>query len=171
MEERLNSSKPLDELKERESELRGKKAEAQKIINSKGITIIERMAVESKLSQINEEEALLQTQIAEREATMLLRERIKEIFKKYEVSLTAVVLPAGVTIGAVVGSITNALKTTGKAMANGFKDLGAKLSSLLPGLVGQVGHSNNHRRFVCFMLWFFFWGDVNRTVASFGVPG
>ena len=44
----------------------------------------------------------------------------------------------GITIGAVVGSITKALKATGKAIGNGLKDIGAKIGSLLPGLIGSV---------------------------------
>ena len=92
------------------------------------------------MAQINEELARLQTQVAEREAAMPLRERVKEIFKKYGVTRTAIVLAAGVAIGVVVGSITNALKATGKAMSAGIKEIGAKLSSLLPGLIGQVAH-------------------------------
>ena len=90
------------------------------------------------MAQINEELARLQTQVAEREAAMPLRERVKEIFKKYGVTRKAIVLAAGVAIGVVVGSITNALKATGKAMSAGIKEIGAKLSSLLPGLIGQV---------------------------------
>ena len=69
-----------------------------------------------------------------------MRERIKEIFKKHGVTVTAIVIAAGVTIGAVVGSITKGLKATGKAMAGGLKEIGAKLGSLLPGLIGQVAH-------------------------------
>jgi len=74
----------------------------------------------------------------ERERGRPLLERVKEIFKKYGVTLTAVLLAAGVTIGAVVGSITNALKATGKALGKGLKDIGSKLASLLPGLIGSI---------------------------------
>jgi len=78
----------------------------------------------------------LQTQIAEREDAMPLREKIKEIFKKHGVTVTAILLAAGVTIGAVVAAVTKAFKAKGKAMAGGLKDIGAKLGSLLPGLIG-----------------------------------
>jgi len=71
---------------------------------------------------------------------MPLREKIKEIFKKHGVTVTAILLAAGVTIGAVVSAVTKALKATGKAMAGGLKEIGAKLGSLLPGLIGQVVH-------------------------------
>ena len=66
-----------------------------------------------------------------------LLERVKEIFKKYGVTLTSILLAAGVTIGVVVGSITNALKATGKALGKGLKDIGAKLGSVLP-LIGSI---------------------------------
>ena len=52
---------------------------------------------------------------------MPLRERVREIFKKYGVTVTAIFVAAGVTIGAVVGAITNALKSMGNQLANGLK--------------------------------------------------
>jgi hypothetical protein len=39
------------------------------------------------------------------------------------VTLTAIFLAAGVTIEAVVGALTKALKATGKALGNGLKAL------------------------------------------------
>ena len=80
----------------------------------------------------------LQTQIAEREATMPLRERVREIFKKYGVMVTSIFLAAGVTIGAVVRAITNALKAMGKQLANGLKVVWAKAASALPGLIRAI---------------------------------
>ena len=70
----------------------------------------------------------MRTQIEERERALPLRERIKEIFKKYGVTVAAIFVAAGVTTGAVIGAITNALKATGKALGNGLKDLGKKNS-------------------------------------------
>ena len=88
------------------------------------------------MAERNEEIARLQTQIAEREGALSLRERVKEIFKKY--GFTAIVFAAGVTIGAVAGAITNSLKALGKGLGNGLKDIGKKTASLLPGLLGSV---------------------------------
>jgi len=140
IEERLNNTKPLDDLNEREAELRQQNAEDQAIIDSTDTLPSERQAAEARVEERNEELARLQTQNAEREAAMPLRERIEEIFKKNGVTVTAILLAAGVTIGAVVGSITKALKATRKAMAGGLKEIGPKLGSLLPGLIGQVAH-------------------------------
>ena len=87
------------------------------------------------MAERNEEIARLQTQIEERERALPLRERIKEIFKKHGVTLTAIILAAGVTISSVIGAITKSLKTTGKSLGNGLKEIGKKTASLLPGLV------------------------------------
>jgi len=53
-------------------------------------------------------------------------------------TLTAIFLAAGATIGSVVSAITKGLKATGKAMGSGLKEIGSKLGSLLPGLIGQI---------------------------------
>ena len=143
MQERLNSTKPIDDVNARESELRRQKAEYQELIDAEDTSPSDREVAVARV-QTNEELVPLQTQIAEREGAMLLRERIKEIFKKHGVTVMAIELAAGVTIGAVVGSITNALKASGKAMAAGLKDLEAKLGSLLPGLVSQIAGFISH---------------------------
>ena len=103
-------------------------------------TSLEKEAAEERVAARNEEIARLQTQIAEREATMPLRERVREIFKKYGVTETAIFLAAGITIGAVVGAITSALKSMGNQLANGLETVGAKAASALPGLIGASVH-------------------------------
>ena len=90
------------------------------------------------MAERQEELARLRTQIDERERALPLRERVKEIFKKYGVTVTAIVLAAGVTIGAVIGAITNALRATGKALGKGLKDIGSKVASALPVLIGSI---------------------------------
>jgi len=139
-EDRLNSTKTLDDLNQRKDEILKQNAEDQEIIGATDTSPSEIQAAETRVQERNEELARLQTQIAEREEAMPLRERIKEIFKKHGVTMTAIVIAAGVTIGTVVSSITKGLKATGKAMAGGLKELAAKLGSMLPGLIGQVAH-------------------------------
>ena len=138
IEKRLNNTKAIVELKEQESELKRQNEKDQAIIQDDNASPSEREAAEARVAERNEELSRLRTQIEEREAGMPLRERIREIFKKYGVTVTAIFIAAGVTIGAVVGSITKALKATGKAIGNGLKDIGAKIGSLLPGLIGSV---------------------------------
>ena len=83
--------------------------------------------------------ARIDTRMDERVAEMPLRERVCEIFKKYDVTVTAIFLAAGITIRAVVGAITNALKSMGNQLANGLKQLEQK--SLLHFLVLLVRSS------------------------------
>jgi len=122
-EERLNSTKPLDDLNSREAELRQQNAEDQEIIDATDTPSSEKEAARDRKEERVEELARLQTQIAEREEAMPLRERIKEIFKKHGVTVTSILLAAGVTIGVVVSSITKGLKAAGKATANGLKQI------------------------------------------------
>jgi len=114
MEERLNQTKPLDDLKEQESDLQQQNAEDQAIIQDENASPSDIEAARERVEERNEELARLQTKIEERERTRPLLEKVKDIFKKYGVTVTAIVLAAGVTIGVVVSSITNSLKATGK---------------------------------------------------------
>ena len=117
MEERLIEAKRLDELNE----------EDRAIINDPDASEVDKEAAEKRI------EARLQG-----EDTMSLRERVREIFKKYGVTVTAIFLAASITIGAVVGAITNALKSMGNQLGNGLKTVGAKAASALPGLIGAI---------------------------------
>ena len=75
-------------------------------------------AAEGRVAERNEELARLQTQIAKRARPAL--ERIKDILKKYGVTVTAIFLAAGAIIGAVITVVTNASKATGKALGDGL---------------------------------------------------
>ena len=138
MEARLNDTRTLDELKEQEVELQRQNEEDQAVIDDENTSPSDKQAAEGRVAERQEELARLQTQIDERERALPLRERVKEIFKKYGVTVTAIVLAAGVTIGAVIGAITNALRATGKALGKGLKDIGSKIASALPGLIGSI---------------------------------
>ena len=138
MEARLNDTRTLDELKEQEAELQRQNEEDQAVIDNEDASPSDKQAAEGRVAERQEELARLQTQIDERERGLPLRERVKEIFKKYGVTVTAIVLAAGVTIGAFVGAITNALKATGKALGKGLKNIGSKLASILPGFIGSI---------------------------------
>ena len=112
--------------------------EDQAIIQDQMASPSERETAEGRVAERNEEPRRLQTQVEERERALPLSERVKEIFKKYGVTVTAIFLAAGVTIGAVVGAITKALKATGKAMGGGLKAIGSRLGSPLPGLISSI---------------------------------
>ena len=138
IEERLNKTKALDELKEQKNDLNRQNEEDQKIIQDENTTPSEREAAEARVAERNEELDRLQTQIGERERSMPLLERVREIFKEHGVTVTAIFLAAGVTIGAVIGTITNALKKFGTDLGNGLKTVEAKAANALPGLIGAI---------------------------------
>ena len=138
VEERLYRTMHLDGLKEKINDLNRENEEDQAIIQDENTTPSEREAAEVRQAERNDEIARIQIQADERVAEMPLRERVREIFKKYGVTVTAIFLAAGVTIGAVVGAITNALKSMGNQLANGLKAVGAKAASALPGLIGAI---------------------------------
>ena len=138
LEERLFATKSFDSLKEQESNLQRQNEEDRAIIEDETASPSDKEAAEERFAARNEELVRLQTQIAEREAALPLRERVKEIFKKYGVTLTAIFLAAGATIGAVIATVTNALKKLGTDLGNGLKTLGAKAASALPGIIGAI---------------------------------
>lgn len=64
---------------------------------------------EARVAEREGELARLRIEIEESENSMRLFERVEEIFKKYGLTVTAIVLAAGTDIGAVIGAITNSL--------------------------------------------------------------
>ena len=138
LEENVYSKKSLNDLEEFKRHLQRQNEIDEAIIQDENATPFEKEAAQERFAARAEENARLQTHIDERVAEMPLRERVREILKKYGVTVTAIFLAAGVTIGAVVGAITNALKSMGNQLANGLKTVGAKAASALPGLIGAI---------------------------------
>ena len=91
-----------------------------------------------RIIEREEEIARLAPQIQEREEAVPLRERIKNIFKKYGWTLQAVVLAVGLVLGALALAGLKGLKAGTKAVGQGLKTIGQKLGSLLPGLIGSI---------------------------------
>ena len=79
----------------------------------------------------------LAPQIQQREEALPLRERVKNVFKKYGWTLQAVVLATGLVLGAVALAAINGLKAGTQAVGKGLKTIGQKLGSLLPGYIAR----------------------------------
>ena len=94
IEERLNSIKPLDELDDL-SRIEKLNEQDQAIIDDVYESEFDKEAARERMSARNEELSRLHAQISERKSAMSLRERIKHIFKKYGVTVTAIFLAAG----------------------------------------------------------------------------
>ena len=139
-EEKLSVKRSLTDEKRKQLEKDNKEVEKankedRKIINDRDADPDEKRRAEERVAFREREIRQIATQL---EKNKSLSEKVKEIFKKYGVTVTAIFLAAGVTIGAVIATITNALKAMGKQMANGLKALGAKAASALPGLIGAI---------------------------------
>ena len=134
----LNRTKPLDELEREREELKRKIEEDRRIMNDKDATSRERMVAGERFSENTDELARLDPQIQEREQELPLRERVKNIFKKYGWTLQAVALAVGIVLSALALAATNGLKAGTQAIGNGLKAIGQKLGSLLPGLIGSI---------------------------------
>ena len=63
LEERLNSTKPLDDLREKESELERQNEEYKTVINDKNASPSEKEAPEARVAEREEELAWLRTEI------------------------------------------------------------------------------------------------------------
>ena len=138
LEARLNATKSLNDLREQDTELQQKNAEDQQILDDENATPEEKEAARERIAERNEERARLSSQIQEREQARPLRERIREIFKKYGWTLQAIVLAADIVISAVVLTTLNALAKATKAIGNGLKELGKKAAAALPGLIDSI---------------------------------
>ena len=72
------------------------------------------------------------------EERLTLRQRIKEIFKKYGFTAFAVMTAIGTVIGVIVANLKAGLTKVAKGVGNGLKELGKKLGEILPGMIGAI---------------------------------
>ena len=84
-----------------------------------------------RITQLNNE----REQILEK---VPLWERIKEIFTKYGWTLKVLFIAAGTVIGAVSLYLITTMKNGANAVSNGLKEIGKKVGSILPGLLGAI---------------------------------
>ena len=135
----LNRTKSLDELEERYETLKRANEEDQRVIDDENATSSDKQAAEARMQERREELERLEPQIQQREEEALpLRERVKNIFKKYGWTLQAVVLAVGVVRSALALAGLNSIKAGTKAVGQGLKTIGQTLGSLLPGLIGSI---------------------------------
>ena len=67
-----------------------------------------------------------------------LKQRIKEIFKKYAFTAIAVATAIATLIGVIVSNLKAGLTKVAKGVGNGLKELGKKLGEILPGMIGAI---------------------------------
>ena len=91
-----------------------------------------------RVAQLGQEQNQLEQEKEQLEERLPLRERVKNIFKKYGWTLQAVALAVGIVLSALALAGMNGLKAGTKAVGQGLKTIGQKLGSLLPGLIGSI---------------------------------
>ena len=72
------------------------------------------------------------------EEKLPLKQRIKEIFKKYGFTIIAVSAAVATVIGVIVSNLKSGLTKVAQGVGNGLKELGAKLGQILPGMIGAI---------------------------------
>lgn len=83
--------------------------------------------------------SLMQLRMRELEEGTSLRERVRNIFKKYGFTVSAVVLAVGKMIGVIiVSALSKGLTSVVEGVGNGFKTLRSKIAGILPGLIGSM---------------------------------
>ena len=122
---------------DREEMEKANKKDAE-IFNDENASPEEKEAARDRIETRDEEIRAITTRLEELNGEKPLLERVKDAFKKYGLTLTAIILAAGTTVGAIIGVLTRSLKATGKAVGNGLKELGKKIASILPGLLGAI---------------------------------
>ena len=127
---------------EREEEIRQERQGQDEIVNNENRPQTERTQAREIVleldQEINEIENEREEEIERLSLTDKLREKVKEIFKKYGFTAAAVLLAVGTTIGVILSSLSNGLKAVAKGVGNGLQTLGKKIAGILPGLLGAI---------------------------------
>ena len=125
--------------KEKEiSELQESIREDEEIANNENEQPSVRERAREKIAEKREQIDALENERDELEERVSLREKVKNIFKKYGFTVAAVFLAVGTVIGVIVNSLAKGLKSVATGVGNGLKELGKKIAGILPGLIGAI---------------------------------
>ena len=130
--------KPLEELQQEKADLEKRLDEKRLVLEDENASPSEREAAKMQVEQDERALERVNEDMEREEQKLPLRERVKNIFKKYGWTLQAVALAVGIVLSALALAATNGLKAGTKALGNGLKTIGQKLGSLLPGLIGSI---------------------------------
>ena len=128
----IKARKPLEELEQEKADLEKKRDELQRVLDDANASPSEKEAAKQQMDKANRDLEKVNEDREREEEKLPLRERVKNIFKKYGWTLQAVVLSALALAG------MNGLKAGTKAVGKGLQAIGKKLGSLLPGLIGSI---------------------------------
>ena len=126
-------------LKEKEiEELQESIREDEEIANNENEEPSVRERAREKIAEKLEQIDAIENERDELEERLSLREKVKNIFKKYGFTVAAVFLAVSTVIGVIVNSLTKGLKSVAAGVGNGLKELGKKIAGILPGLIGAI---------------------------------
>ena len=127
-------------IRERLPEIReGMRVEQQKIVvNEQNLERLDQDITKEETGVHNGQEQVEAARERVNQRLLSLRDRVKEIFKKYGFTVFAVTSAIGVVIGVIVSNLKAGLTSVAKGVGNGLKELGAKLGQILPGMVGAI---------------------------------
>ena len=97
----IKVAKPLDELEQEKADLEKRRAEGQRVLDVENVSPSEREAAKKQVEQADRALERINVDIEGEEEKLPLRERVKNIFKKYGWTLQAVVLAVGLVLGAL----------------------------------------------------------------------
>ena len=125
--------------KEKEiEELQESIREDEEIANNENVELSIRERAREKIAEKLEQIDAIENEREELEERLSLREKVKNIFKKYGFTTAAVFLAVGTVIGVIVNSLTKGLKSVATGVGNGLKELGKKIAGILPGVIGAI---------------------------------
>ena len=98
----------------------------------------QREQIDANIEQQQNEISRLEAENERIEERMSLRDRVKLIFKKYGLTVFAVVSAVGLVIGVVVSNLKKGLTSLGKGVGGALKTIGKKIGEILPGMIGAI---------------------------------
>ena len=128
----------IDQVDKNISELHNSILEDEEIVNNENKQPSVRERTRERIIEKREQIDALENEREELEERLSLREKVKNIFKKYGFTVTAVFLAVGTAIGVIVNSLTKGLKSVANGVGNGLKELGKNIAQILPGLIGSI---------------------------------
>ena len=134
----VKPTKPLDELAQEKTELEKRLAEKRRVLEDENASSSEKEAAKQQVEQDERALERVNEDMEREEEKLPLRERGKNVFKKYGWTLQAVALAVGIVLSALALAGMNGLKAGTKAVGQGLKAIGQKLGSLRPGLIGSI---------------------------------
>ena len=134
----IKVAKQREELEQEKASLEERLAKNKRVLEDEKASASEREAAQKEVEQDERALERFNEDMEREEQKLPLRERVKNIFKKYGWTLQAVALAVGIVLSALALAATNGLKAGTKAIGNGLKAIGKKLGSLLPGLIGSI---------------------------------